>query len=340
MSSSDKKITIKDIARICNLSSATISRVLNNSPNVLPETREKVLKVIKEYDFQPNKIAKFLRTKKSDVVALIVNQIENPYTALLVSMLESKLKSYNKSIILMDIKGDLNQVQYFLNILESFNVNDFIIQIPYLSENIKTMLNKYNKNFILYNSFSENNEYKIVSINNYKIGQIAARMIKKKNLENVILLGGDIDKGISESFLRYKGFCKEFYNISDDEILAKKEKEIYFDVNFDYKIGYEKINEIINSSHKTPIVFFCFSDLLAISAMNCLYDNNLSIGKDYFIIGVDGIYISQISRPYKITTLKHPFEKMAEKAVDLIVKEVEKEKTYYFDPVLIKGDTF
>jgi len=330
-----KNLKIRDIAQMCNVSSATVSRVINNSENVAPETKEMVLKAIEKTGFQPNKIAKALRTKKNEIIGLIVNTIENPYTALFVSLLEEKLKLIGKNIVLMDIKNDLNSIQKSFTMLSNLNIDRYIIQIPYITPMMEELFSHIKNNIVLFNAYSQISDYRIVSVDNFAIGKMAAEYIRHKKLPYVMLFGGNIENGLTESYFRFRGFIDNF-NI-------KKEKEFknsnYFDIDFDYQKTYTKIQTILKDNHPKPLVFFCFSDLIAIAAVNCLYDNHLKINEDYFVLGVDGIYISSISRPYKITTIKHPFLRMAEQTVKLVLEDNPEKLVYYFEPELVLGDT-
>lgn len=84
-------VTIKEIAKLCNVSNATISRVLNNHPYVNSEKREKILRVMKELNYTPSSIARNLRINKTQTIALSIPNIAHPF---LVNLLKRYLKNY------------------------------------------------------------------------------------------------------------------------------------------------------------------------------------------------------------------------------------------------------
>ena len=86
-------ITIKDIARICGVGSATVSRALNNHPDINPETKERILEVVNEYGFVPNNSARNLKITESKTIAILVKGMTNPFFTQMIGIMEEKIQA-------------------------------------------------------------------------------------------------------------------------------------------------------------------------------------------------------------------------------------------------------
>lgn len=105
------KITIQDVAKKANVSVATVSRVMNGNYPVKAETRETVLRVIKELNYIPNMQARELTKQKSTIIGVVVPSITNMFFTELVNGIENELKSNSLSIILACTNGDEKEEQ-------------------------------------------------------------------------------------------------------------------------------------------------------------------------------------------------------------------------------------
>lgn len=97
-----KNITIKDIAKIANVSVSTVSRVINHDPTVADSTEKRVQKIIKENNYQPSRIARGMVSKKMNMVAVVVSDITNPYFNQFVAILEKTLLKAGYTLSLFD----------------------------------------------------------------------------------------------------------------------------------------------------------------------------------------------------------------------------------------------
>ena len=130
------KITIQDVAKKANVSVATVSRVMNGNYPVKVETRETVLKVIKELNYIPNMQARELTKQKSTTIGVVVPSITNMFFTELVNGIENELKSNSLSIILTCTHGDESEEQKCINSLIARNVSGIIVAGP-STDNIK-----------------------------------------------------------------------------------------------------------------------------------------------------------------------------------------------------------
>ena len=102
--------TIKDIARICGVGVSTVSRAINNHPDINPETKKKIMAVIDEYGFVPNDSARYLKRSESDSIAFLVKGISNPFFLGMVRVMEQFTQKRNYAAILRHVDDDQDEV--------------------------------------------------------------------------------------------------------------------------------------------------------------------------------------------------------------------------------------
>lgn len=93
-------VTINEIAKLCNVSNATVSRVLNNHPYVNPEKREKIIQIMKELNYTPSSIARNLRVNKTQTIALSIPNIDHPFFGKLAREISKELLKHNYKLLI------------------------------------------------------------------------------------------------------------------------------------------------------------------------------------------------------------------------------------------------
>src|SRR4051812_27544718 len=119
--------TMKDIAAHAGVSKATVSRVVNNDPNVAADLRARVLKAIQELGYQPNRAAQRLRAGSSDVIGLLVSDIQNPFFTSVVGGVEAMAYAHQMSTLLCNTNEDYSRQQMYLSVMQAENVAGLIL---------------------------------------------------------------------------------------------------------------------------------------------------------------------------------------------------------------------
>src|SRR4030042_996845 len=121
-----KKITIKDIARVANVSHTTVSRALNNKSRIRNETKEKILSIARELNYQPNFIARSLVMKRTKTLGLVITTIANPFYIELALGIETMARELGYNIILCSTNQDLSTEKQYVDMLQSKGVDGII----------------------------------------------------------------------------------------------------------------------------------------------------------------------------------------------------------------------
>jgi DNA-binding LacI/PurR family transcriptional regulator len=325
----ERKYTIRDIADLSGFSFKTVSRVINNEPNVKPETRDKIVKVISQTNFKPNLFAKNLSTKTMKNVLVSIRKTYGQNTTqwfdILMSYMNQSARSRHYSLIQEIIYDDGDLINSMLE--QSSGFIDAAI-LFYLQENDKRVELAQN-NRIPVVSFERNKQVPVSISNNNKKGILeATQFLFGRGLTRICLLLGarigvnlEREEAIRDVYLRS--------GISLDQL------EIVHDMN-----NLERIKQFVDgkiASGDVPQVFFVSGDEKAIAVYHSVYANGLSIPNDVSIIGFDNIPISKYYYP-PLTTMAQDFETLANEMFDVIDKLLRQEEdvcSIEVDPQLI-----
>jgi len=135
-------VTIKDVAKMAGVSISTVSRVINDSKPVSPESRRKVLHAIETLGYEPNEIARSLVTKRSNLIGVIVDDIGNYYISQIVRGIEEIGRMYNYDIVLCSSYGDAETELKFLQLLRSKQVEGVIIASEIINKELIDLVDK------------------------------------------------------------------------------------------------------------------------------------------------------------------------------------------------------
>jgi LacI family transcriptional regulator len=312
-------MTIKDIAALAGVSHTTVSRVLNNKPDVKPETRKYILEIIKKYNYQPNASAVTMSSKKSNCIGLII-----PYTE------DFVLMNSHYAEVIRGITSVLNKFGYFTlfcytdkedyisNVYNQGRVDGFIALSPTKhNSNILKALKLSGAPFISTVRVPDEDDLIYVDVDNY-IGSTTA-------IEYLISLGhrriGFIRNGsgvLPSSQDRYKGYL---------DVLARHGIEYDEDIvkigDTSMKGGYNAIKEmLLIEKEKMPTAVFIAADMMAIGAIHAIKDAGMKIPDEISIIGFDDIPQAEYIDP-ALTTVRQPSYEKGKKAARLLIDKLE-----------------
>ena len=308
-------MNIRDIAKISGVGVSTVSRVLNNHPDVKESTREKVLAVIKESNYVPNNSARILKQNNTKNIGVLVKGVFNPFFSELINVMGSKINDNKYTMILQ--QNDYGLEQEIENVI-SFVKEKRLQGIICLGGNFIGLNDDSFKNInvpIVLTSVNTvspitSEKYSTVGISNLDAAYEATSYLIQKGHKNIALMIGE-KNDFCVSWWRYKGYVKA---LEENDISFNHENLIIGD--YDSTVSYNVTKELLKKS-KDITAIFAISDFMAIGAAKAVTDSGLMVGKDRSIIGFDGMDVSCYYNP-GITTIKQPKKEMAEKSVELL----------------------
>ena len=309
-------VTIKDVAKKAGVSIASVSRVINDSKPVAPETKEKILKVIEETGYKPNAMARGLKKNESGLIGLITPDMENGTFAELVKGIESVIEKNSMNLIVSNSKGEIERELKELHIFKEQQLDGIIFSGVKFTKKHKEYFDRYKVPTVVVSQKFPGSGLPYVDINNYEAAYQAVKYLITNNHSKIALIHGPLyDKSAGEE--RYNGYFKALneagIEINDDYI---KEG------NFTIKSGYQAMEEILKENDKLPTAVFAASDRMAIGILDCCLDNGISVPEDISIIGFDDIELATVVRP-KLTTVNVDHSEIGKKAVEILVDKIK-----------------
>ena len=318
--------TIKEVALLSGVGIGTVSRVLNNSPQISEKTREKVLDAIKELNYVPNVAGKRLSQSRSYVIAVIVPVIDHPYFARLIAGLELAADKRGYSLLIASSQHRIEKEHDILTRLMQKQADGALFVTHYEHQE-----SEFENLAIVSIDRHLGKDIPIVTSNNYEATKQGVKYLISKGCKKVAFLGTKPNQA-SEVFLREKA---------------------YLDVINEHHMTPCVVNESVDHGQEETLVkelFEKYQDfdgafVSGCTLANLLYDEtrkrNLKLPDDLQIVSYDGEFSAD--EHTHITTLEQPLDVMAEKCVELIIKRINGENDVTlmnkYDCRFIKGET-
>ncbi|MBS4218071.1 LacI family DNA-binding transcriptional regulator [Bacillus sp. FJAT-49711] len=328
-----KRWTIKDIAKKAGVSITTVSRVLNQKEEGMStQTREKVLKVMKEVDFQPNQFARGLVTKRSKTFGLIVPNISNPYFPELCRGVEDEANEGEYSLIICNSDDQTDKEKRYLRLLEEQQVDGIIFSAKdHLDESDEEQLARAKIPFVLIDRGKEEKKHVGVFLDNDKGGYLAGKHLIELGHRSIACITGP--KSITLANERLQGF-KRALNEAGVDLLPSQ----IIEANFQMEMAYHKSKEILNKREVTAI--FASNDMMACGVYQMAHELGIRIPIDLSIVGFDDIPLISALIP-KLTTIQQNTYEMGREAVRVLFRKIEnmETKSVIFSPNLVVRDS-
>ena len=312
--------TIKDIAAYCNVAVSTVSRVLNNHPDVSPATRDKVLEAVSNLHYVPNNAARDLVLPQSDMIGLVVRGAENPFFTPIIRAIGRSCEARGYTMALHQITAGADEVGEAARLAQSKRLKGLILlggRYDYTREELKALgvpfvCCTYTNHF----GDLDRAAFSSVSIDDKaEANRAVSKLIELGHKKIAILLDSAHDRSISER--RYKGYCEALAaaNIPLDEELVCETVSFSMDAAF-------KRTEQLLAQRPDVTAIFAVADTMAIAAMKAIANAGRSVPENISIIAIDGIEMSLYTTP-TLTTLEQPQALMGETAVDILVNVLD-----------------
>ncbi|WP_336783159.1 LacI family DNA-binding transcriptional regulator [Paenibacillus illinoisensis] len=319
--------SIKDVASLAGVAVGTVSRVINNSGAVKPETRRKVEKAIQELNYFPNEVARNFKMQKSKTVALLLPSIWNPFFSELAYYIEDELDQEGFKLMLCNSGGKPEKELYYLDMLRQNKVAG-IVGITYndiessVSNNIPIV--SIDRHF--------NKKITCVTSDNYEGGRLALRKLVEAGARKPAFIGS-VTSVFSETMNRRKGFVDEAQKMNVDYVIYEKPDPIIDDNSY--------FNEFF-TTHRDVDGIFAITDLLAANYIDRASRLGIRVPEDVKVVGYDGIQDHPYFHPI-LSTIRQPVEEMARTTIRLLYQKFEGaalEKDVYHLPVQFRqGET-
>lgn len=335
--------TIKDIAKICGVGVSTVSRAINNHPDINLETKEKIMNTIKEYGYVPNNSARNLKRVDAKAIAVLVKGISNPFFANMIKIIEEECKKKHYSMELSHIESDEDEVDVALKVVKEKRLRG-IIFLGGLFSHSDEKLQKLNVPFVFSTagSIPENisrSQFSNIGVDDRKESAKLIDYLVQQGHEQIAIVVAEAEEE-SIGKLRLEGY-QDALRVNHieikEELICHANKDIS---HFSLENGYLTTKKLLES--KVPFTaLYAVSDTLAIGAMRALFDEGLKVPDDVSVVGYDGIEMAGYVNP-RLTTIKQPVEEIAKATIKLLFDIIAGKKDHQhmtFDASLVEGET-
>jgi LacI family transcriptional regulator len=326
----NKKMTIRDIAKLAGVSHMTVSRVLNNDKMVRSETRERVLAVVQKYNFVPNAKARALSSNKSRIIGLLVSDISNPFYAELARGMEKQAYELGYNIMFCS-EVTLKKGHDALKFLLQAGVDGIVFASSKLKEpHIRKLLSDGFPT-VLVNRKLEGDDFDHVVCDNLKGSELMMNHLFDLGYEKIAIITGSSD--LSTGVERLEGYRSSCINAG----IAINEDYV-FEGPFDKNTGYSGARHFINLDDP-PQAIFAGNDYIAMGVFNALDEAGLRIPEDIAVVGFDNTDFAAHSR-INLTTVSQQKFAMGTLGVKILIESIELKNNDYkhkivLDPKLI-----
>lgn len=313
--SPSKRLTSKDIARIAGVSQTTVSRVLQGLSTVRPETREQVLSVIRAHNYHPSAAARWMKTSRTNSIAVVVARLSNPLYPQLLQLLSDEL---HKADLLMSVWESLPRFEDRL--LRSIGEGsvDGVLFATATDADIP-LLRKLGEQrpVVLLNRTVDDVFLDQISSDNFAGGQTVAEYFISRGRRHPGLLTGPSSPSTIRD--RERGFRQRLC----EHGVALPAVQHFRAEDFTYQCGYQAAQTLLSRASSVDCVF-CSNDVLAIGACDGIRAMGRSIPNDIWVVGYDDIPMAGWAA-IDLSTMRQPLKVIAELAVQKLLSRLNGE---------------
>ncbi len=311
------QITLKDIARMADVAESTVSRALNDKPGVGRETKLKILKIAKENNYRPNQLARGLASKKTNMIAVILAEMDSPGNIEIVKSIEKSAEKQGYQIILCNTNNREEKEKSYLSLLESNQVDGAIfIGGKLVGSHLLRASFSQDNTIVLVNRLAEENFFTSV-LTDYSQGIYrAVEHLVEENFKKIALVCGDKDDLIEEE--KISGYKEALKNAG-----LEANNDLIFSTTADRQSGYDVFLEIIDGDI-IPDAFISTRELTTIGLVEAIKMGGYFIPDDFAVVGYGNNILTSVIDP-PLTVLSEPVDKLGKYSLEFLLKMINNE---------------
>jgi LacI family transcriptional regulator len=304
--------TVHDVAKRAGVAPITVSRVINNSGYISDATRERVETVIKEIGYVPNTLARGLRSKRTNTLALIVTDITNPYFTLMARGVEDIAGDSNYTVIYCNTDESETKEEKYANILAQRQV-DGVLLVP-AGGNDKTI--KFFKSngisVVVLDRRIPGVETDFVCSDSADGAKLLVKLLIRLGHKRIAIITGT--KSVSTSVDRVTGYKQALGEA------GLSENELVYYGEFNQQSGYELTRQVMTQLPK-PTAIFGANNFILIGIIKALHDLKVNVPEDVSVVGFDDLPESMLVTPF-LTVATQPAYEMGRLATELLLNRI------------------
>lgn len=310
-------MTIKDLAAKTGYAVGTVSRALNNQPNVSETAREAILKAARECGFELNVNAKQLKQHISSTILIIVKGIQNEFFSGMVETAQNLIADTRYQLVVDYMDEDLNEVHRAIQLCREKkplgilfyggNTGNFMADFHRID--IPCVLVTNDASRLSFDNLSS------VTTDDREAARSAVELLIGLGHRSIGIIGGD--QQLSDiSRLRYEG-CLDAFRSNG----LAFDMQFYQGGRYSYEDGYQATRSLLQKGCRFTALF-AMSDVMSIGAIRALRDAGLRVPEDVSVIGVDGLPLGAFIVP-QLSTVRQSTRTIAQRSVEILLEAIE-----------------
>ncbi|EGT83128.1 transcriptional repressor PurR [Haemophilus quentini] len=316
--------TMKDIARLAQVSTSTVSHVINGSRFVSDEIHEKVMRIVAELNYTPSAVARSLKVRETKTIGLLVTATNNPFFAEVMAGVEQYCQQHQYNLIIATTGGDAKRLQQNLQTLMHKQVDGLLLMCGDSRFQADIELAISLPLVVMDWWFTELNADKILE-NSALGGYLATKALIDAGHRKIGIITGNLKKSVAQNRLQgYKNALSEAKIALNPHWIVES--------HFDFEGGVLGIQSLLTQSSR-PTAVFCCSDTIAVGAYQAIQQQGLRIPQDLSIMGYDDIELARYLSP-PLSTICQPKAELGKLAVEALLQRIKNPNENYRTLVL------
>lgn len=314
-------MTLEEIARLAGCSRSTVSRVINHEPNVRAETRERVLRIIKEHDFQPNPAARALAGRRSRVIGLVIPQplstiFTDPYFSMLIQGCATACDERGYYLMLSLVLRQADDTYRWL--IRSRHIDGLLIAPPLIDDPFVPHLLDRRLPLVMIGRIPGRTDIPTVNLDNIDGARLATQHLLKLGYTRIATITGAMN--LVGALDRLEGYLDALRKAG-----IEPPGEYIQEGDWSEASGTRAMERLLQIVPR-PEAVFAASDSMAIGAMKAIRAAGLRVPEDIAIVGFDDMPTAAMVDP-PLTTVHHPIERIGFLAASMLIEQLELSST-------------
>jgi DNA-binding LacI/PurR family transcriptional regulator len=304
------RTTSFDVAALAGVSQSAVSRAFTPGSSIAEETRLKVLEAAKKLNYVPNSIASSLTTHRSNIVAVLLGNLGNPFYVHVLKRFSQELQKQNLHILTFMLDEEMSTDSAIMKVLQ-YQVDAVVVTSAQLSTRTISLCHDRGIPVVLFNRYIPNSGAFGVRCDNVYGGGLIADAFLRAGARSFLMITGDPNGTTSQD--RVRGFRERLLDSG-----IKRDAILEYEGESNYDGAKRAIERFLSEGRKVPDAIFGINDIMAMGAMDALRVRyGLRVPEDVMVAGFDDI--PEAARlPYRLTTVRQPIRRMVAATIDLL----------------------
>lgn len=311
--------TLEEVAEIAGVSRSTVSRVINESPHVRADTREKVWRAIEASGYQPHAAARSLVTNRTRTISVLIPEAVNtlfsdPFFPLVLRGATDACNAHRYHLMLSLFTDSAERQDIYRRVLHSGLVDGVIVASSPLDDPLIPDLQEDGVPFVSIGRYSDETIH-YVDVDNVGGAQVATEHLIRLGHRRIATITGPLDAVAGQD--RLKGYRQAL-----GARRISVQDELIVEGDFTEGGGAAAARQLLSTS---PSAIFAASDMMAIGALRVIHDAGLQIPEDIALVGFDDIPAASVVEP-ALTTVRQSIKRLGSMAVEMLLSVLENER--------------